>query len=487
MNAMDCQLEQYAKDFQALVGLHRDLEQRYEHLSTSHRQLAGAGEVLRSMSPHTRVLCLVTNLQGDIVQGTDRARALFERTVKKVTSIQSAVAILHLPRLKSLFESRQCDSFIAAVDAPEILLNPTSEVLNGEIFVMSPLQTVNGGTSTVYWFIHELGKREQREFTSNPFGAQSIARRTAAVVFDASGSILAMDAGFQHLTGLEEENVRQIKLTMFHTPDPENVNRADLLREVRLLGQWQGEVSAIADQRLAYRQWMSVSAILDANRKVVAYAAQLVDREKMLMAERFLLDAHYHDAVTGLPNRKYFKEQVARRIAAERQAGGHVTLLSIMLDRRQWINDTHDTAVGDAIIKKMGDRLLALTRGCDLLARADDDQFMLLLPGPHNDAEIVIVATQMIKALSEPLTIQHQVMQIGGSIGCAMFPQDGSDFPTLTKNAESTMRLARKAGGNRYCLYKHRGQSVPAVAQSRNDSAAIDQCDIPTTNMELSA
>ena len=77
MNAMDCQLEQYAKDFQALVGLHRDLEQRYEHLSTSHRQLAGAGEVLRSMSPHTRVLCLVTNLQGDIVQGTDRARALF--------------------------------------------------------------------------------------------------------------------------------------------------------------------------------------------------------------------------------------------------------------------------------------------------------------------------------------------------------------------------------------------------------------------------
>jgi hypothetical protein len=72
MNAMDCQLEQYAKDFQVLVGLHRDLEQRYEDLRTSHRQLAGAGEVLRSMSPRTQAMCLVTNLQGDIVQATER-------------------------------------------------------------------------------------------------------------------------------------------------------------------------------------------------------------------------------------------------------------------------------------------------------------------------------------------------------------------------------------------------------------------------------
>jgi diguanylate cyclase (GGDEF)-like protein len=274
---------------------------------------------------------------------------------------------------------------------------------------------------------------------------------------------------------------------MLHTSDhTKEAVKEDVLNEVSRTGQWQGEITSIGARRLAFRQWMSVSDIQDTDGKTVAYAAQLVDREKMLMAERFLLDAHYHDAVTGLPNRKYFKEQVAKRIAAARLAEEHVALLSIMLDRRQWIHDTHDTAISDAVIKKMGERLLALTRGCDLLARADDDQFLLLLPGPHNDAELALVATQMIKALSEPVTIQHQVLQIGGSIGCAMFPQDGTDLPTLTKNAESTMRMARKAGGNRYGLYKHRVQPSRAVPPpSPSDSEVIDQCDIPTTNMEL--
>jgi predicted signal transduction protein with EAL and GGDEF domain len=93
----------------------------------------------------------------------------------------------------------------------------------------------------------------------------------------------------------------------------------------------------------------------------------------------------------------------------------------------------------------------------------------------------------MIKALSAPVTIQHQVLQIGGSIGCAMFPQDGSDLPTLTKNAESTMRLARKAGGNRYGLFKHSVQPSRAAPPPPIASADIDQCDIPTTNMELGA
>jgi diguanylate cyclase (GGDEF)-like protein len=489
MNAMDCQLEQYAKDFQVLVGLHRDLEQRYEHLSTSHRQLAGAGEVLRSMSPRSQVLCLVTNPQGDILQATDRARSLFEQAGAGGGTIQRVVAKFHLARLDSLLQNRRAEAEQGSMDTPEILLNPGSDVLNGQIYVTNPLIAVNEDRGQVYWVIHELNQREQSEIVNDPQSARTNARRTGVVVFDADGSVIATDFGFQDMAGPAAANLAALKLSTFHTPDHANATGGgDLLNEVRQTAQWQGEIISIATHRLAYRQWMSVSAIQDAKGQVVAYAAQLVDREKMLMAERFLLDAHYHDAVTGLPNRKYFKEQAAKRIAGARKGEQHVAMLSIMLDRRQWIHDTHDTAVSDAVVMKMAERLLALTRGCDILARADDDQFLLLLAGTHDDAELARIATQMIKALSAPVTIQHQVLQIGGSIGCAMFPQDGSDLPTLIKNAESTMLLARKAGGNRYGLFKH------AVQTRRADppppplaSADIDQCDIPTTNMELGA
>jgi len=211
MNAMDCQLEQYAKDFQALVALHRDLEQRYDRLSTSHRQLAGAGEVLRSMSPRTQVMCLVTNLKGAIVQGTDRARAIFEQAGKKEGRIHAAVTELHLPRLESLLTSQPLERAQASADTAEILLNPASEVSNGEIFVMSPLNGTNDGTGKVYWLIKELSKREQSEFTSNPMEAHSSARRTGAVVFDAQGRMVASDVGFQNMAGLDCQTCRKSK------------------------------------------------------------------------------------------------------------------------------------------------------------------------------------------------------------------------------------------------------------------------------------
>jgi diguanylate cyclase (GGDEF)-like protein len=365
-------------------------------------------------------------------------------------------------------------------DAPEILLNPGNDVLNGHIYVTSPLVSCNDDQGKVYWVIHELNKREQSEIATDPLSARTHARRCGAVVFDAAGAILATDSGFHGMTGLDVQAIAALQLSALRSPEHASAPGADdLLTELRHTGQWQGEIGSMGPHRLAYRLWASVSAVHDADGRIVAYAAQFVDREKMLMAERFLLDAHYHDAVTGLPNRKYFKEQVAKRIAAARQDGKHVALLSIMLDRRQWIQDTHDSAVSDAVVMKMGERLLTLTRGCDILARADEDQFLLLLSGPHNDTDLGVIATQMVKALSEPVTIQHQVLQIGGSIGCAMFPQDGPDLPTLTKNAESTMRLARKAGGNRYALFKHR--ALPAK------SDGPDPFNVPTLNMELDA
>ncbi|MEI8156615.1 MAG: GGDEF domain-containing protein [Burkholderiales bacterium] len=494
MNSIDCQLEQYAKDFQVLVGLHRDLEQRYDHLSTSHRQLAGAGEVLRSMSPRAEVLCLVTNLQGDILQATLRARTIFEQPGQKMTNIQSVVSRFHALRMNAVLESLQTRSEQTPTHVDEVLLNPGNDVLNGHIYIASPLVTVDVAPGNVYWIIQELNKREQSEMASDPLSVSISARRIGAVVFDVAGRVVGTSIGLQDIVDPDDKSMGDIKLSMFQSTENASAPSSfDLLSEVRQTGQWQGEISSIANHRLVFRQWMTVSTIQDADGHVVAYAAQLVDREKMLMAERFLLDAHYHDAVTGLPNRKYFKEQAAKRVANARQAGQQLALLSIMLDRRQWIHDTHDTAVSDAVIKKMGERLLALARGCDILARADEDQFLLLLAGPHNDAELAIVATQMIKALSEPVTIQHQVLQIGGSIGCAMFPHDGADLPTLTKNAESTMRLARKAGGNRYGLFKHSAQLSRAAAPlppspsllPPTERGGLDQCDIPTTNMEL--
>ena len=488
MRTIDSQLHRYAKDFQVLLALHQDLEQRYDTLSASHRQLSGAGQILRNVSPGSQELCFVTDLNGKILQATDRARALFETDAKELTNLQFIVSMFHISKLKALLDSRHPGRHQTSAESVEILLNPSSDALQSQIYVASPLLPANEDQTTVCWIVRELGTREQSDIVSGRARPGRGGQRTAALIFDTAGVAMAANTGLLGLTGQGAGSIEALTLSMFHPADQlPNSHSGDVLHEILRFGQWQGEISAIGDSRLPYLQWMTVCAIKDDDGQTVAYAAQLVDREQMLRAERLFLDAHYHDPVTGLPNQKYFTEHAAHRIAAARRAGEHVTLLSIMLDRRQWVHAIHDTAISDAVIMKMAARLSELVRGCDILARVGEDRFHVLLAGPETDAELARIATHMIKAMSKPITIRNQVLQIGGSIGCALFPQDGAALPTLTMNAESAMVLASKAGGNRYGLFEHPPRlpdmHVAPIQPQGMDN--VNQADITTINMEL--
>ncbi|WP_052951640.1 EAL domain-containing protein [Devosia soli] len=160
-----------------------------------------------------------------------------------------------------------------------------------------------------------------------------------------------------------------------------------------------------------------------------------------------------HDALTDLPNRIEFLEQMARTEAGM-QRGEMAAVLYIDLDHFKAVNDTLGHAVGDEVIKQAAVRLWGTTRESDLLARLGGDEFALLLQPIDSADAAARVADRIIKAMCAPMNIKGQQIEIGASVGIAVGPGDGMTTDTLVKNADLALYRAKNEGRSTYHFFE---------------------------------
>jgi diguanylate cyclase (GGDEF)-like protein len=160
-----------------------------------------------------------------------------------------------------------------------------------------------------------------------------------------------------------------------------------------------------------------------------------------------------HDALTDLPNRAEFLEEMAR-MEAGLQRGEMAAVLYIDLDHFKAVNDTLGHAVGDEVIKQAAVRLWGTTRESDLLARLGGDEFALLLRPIENADTAARVADRIIKTMCAPMNIRGQHIEIGASVGIAVAPGDGMTTDTLVKNADLALYKAKSEGRSTYHFFE---------------------------------
>jgi diguanylate cyclase (GGDEF)-like protein len=142
-----------------------------------------------------------------------------------------------------------------------------------------------------------------------------------------------------------------------------------------------------------------------------------------------------------------------------------VAVLFLDLDRFKQINDTLGHTAGDRFLQAVAGRLEACLRRIDTVARQGGDEFVILLPGFQGSEAVTRVAEKLLAALSEPLALQGQVLHSSGSIGIALYPEDGRDVDTLLKHADVAMYRAKDAGRNTYCCYSATPEPEPTPAR----------------------
>jgi len=160
-----------------------------------------------------------------------------------------------------------------------------------------------------------------------------------------------------------------------------------------------------------------------------------------------------HDALTDLPNRVLFGEEMAKlEVRIKRRES--IAVLCVDLDNFKTINDTFGHAVGDAVLIAAAKRLRECSRESDVLARLGGDEFALVA-GPLDDPKhVALIASRIVTALAEPMRIDGKQIELGASVGIAVAPLDGTDAETLLRNADLALYRAKNDGRGTYHFFE---------------------------------
>lgn len=161
----------------------------------------------------------------------------------------------------------------------------------------------------------------------------------------------------------------------------------------------------------------------------------------------------FHDGLTGLPNRSLFSKLLAQSIAYAGRYNKRLAVLFLDLDRFKQINDTLGHDAGDDLLKEVANRLKSALRESDIVARMGGDEFVAILPEMEDDSYATVVARKILAAVAQPFILVGQEFRVTVSIGISVYPHDGLDEQTLTKNADVAMYQAKQEGKNNFQFY----------------------------------
>ncbi|MGQ0656225.1 MAG: putative bifunctional diguanylate cyclase/phosphodiesterase [Betaproteobacteria bacterium] len=160
-----------------------------------------------------------------------------------------------------------------------------------------------------------------------------------------------------------------------------------------------------------------------------------------------------HDALTGLPNRRLLEDRLTQAIALSRRNRKLTAVMFVDLDRFKGINDSLGHAAGDALLKEVSRRLVNQLRVGDTICRIGGDEFVVVLPEIKRSSDVAQVAAKVIEQLAAPLVIDARDLIVTGSIGIAVFPDDGDDAETLIRSADAAMYHAKELGRANYQFF----------------------------------
>ncbi|HEV2701813.1 MAG TPA: EAL domain-containing protein [Steroidobacteraceae bacterium] len=160
--------------------------------------------------------------------------------------------------------------------------------------------------------------------------------------------------------------------------------------------------------------------------------------------EQRILKLAYEDPLTQLPNRSQFAQALEQGIVRARQSRELLAIMVMDLDRFKYVNDSLGHGVGDHVLREVGARLRRMQGESGCVARLGGDEFALLVPASTIDS-VIAVAKRIIAALEIPIVYEGQPLDVGTSIGIAMFPTHGENSETLVRNADIAMYVAKRS------------------------------------------
>lgn len=186
------------------------------------------------------------------------------------------------------------------------------------------------------------------------------------------------------------------------------------------------------------------------NDKVVGAVVTFTDITERKQINNIIWKQANYDTLTELPNRHHFHNKLEDELVKSRNAQQQFALFFIDLDYFKDVNDSLGHAAGDKLLQEVSMRLTNSVRKTDTVARLGGDEFTIILSNIDEQKNIDNIAQKIIKALEDPFVLNNTTVNISGSLGITVFPQDGENVEVLLKNADQAMYCSKEDGRNRY-------------------------------------
>ncbi|WP_421993489.1 EAL domain-containing response regulator [Roseococcus sp.] len=192
----------------------------------------------------------------------------------------------------------------------------------------------------------------------------------------------------------------------------------------------------------------------DGEGRVMAVVTTSIDITDRKRAEEQLIYLAWHDALTGLPNRPMLAERLRDRCAQDRrQDGAPFALHFLDLDRFKAVNDAMGHEAGDRLLRDVANRIAGVMGENDMVARLGGDEFAVLQSTLDAAQGAAQFALRLREALEAPFTILGRSVQVSGSIGITLYPQDATSAEELLRHADLAMYRAKSDGGRGYSFF----------------------------------
>ncbi len=199
---------------------------------------------------------------------------------------------------------------------------------------------------------------------------------------------------------------------------------------------------------------------------IYEFTATLLKRERDRNHRKAVVLAQT-DVLTGLVNRRSFDAHLQQRINVHARFAPPLPFILCYLDLDDFktINDRHGHAVGDEVLQSVAERLHAAVRGSDIVGRHGGDEFMMLLDATHGSVDARLMAERTLESIRRPIHTQAGTIQIGASLGFAVYPRDATTTEALKKAADNAMYAAKRDGGNGWKITLDNLEAVQAAPQ----------------------
>ncbi|HHH39200.1 MAG TPA: EAL domain-containing protein, partial [Sedimenticola sp.] len=299
----------------------------------------------------------------------------------------------------------------------------------------------------------EVGRRRKVEASQRMLSRAVEQSASAVLITDREGRIEYINSRFVQITGYQKGEVLGHTPALLRSDETNDATYRDLWSTI-LAGQpWVGEMHNRKKSGDLYWSRLSIAPIIGDNGEITNFVATSEDITHLMQANEEMEQLAFFDTLTGLPNRRLFRDRLEQAIASLGRLDSGISLLFLDLDQFKRINDTLGHDAGDQLLKLVSLRLKQVLRQNDTIARLGGDEFTILLEKIDGAHQATRVAGKILEVMRAPFLLDGREVPVTTSIGITLGPQDGRDAGVLMKNADLAMYQAKESGRNNFQFF----------------------------------